>query len=45
MKINLIWLIGVTAWYFVVPNATLIEDVAVAIALSFLSVGLKKIIK
>ena len=45
MKINLIWLIGVTAWNFVVPKATPIEGIAVAIALSFLSVGLKKIIK
>ena len=45
MKIHLIWLIGVIAWNFGVPNATPIEDVIVAIVLSFLSIGLKKIIK
>ena len=45
MKIYLIWLIGVIIWNFAVPNATPIEDVVVAIALSFLSIGLKKIIK
>ena len=45
MKIYLIWLIGVITWNFAVPNATPIEDVVVAIALSFLSIGLKKIIK
>ena len=45
MKIYLIWLIGVTVWNFAVPDAAPIEDVVVAILLSFLSVGLKKIIK
>ena len=45
MKIYLIWLIGIIAWNFGVPNATPIEDVIVAIILSFLSIGLKKIIK
>ena len=45
MKIYLIWLIGVIAWNFGVPNALPIEDVIVAIILSFLSIGLKKIIK
>tara|TARA_B100000767_G_scaffold218967_1_gene206960 strand:- start:52 stop:189 length:138 start_codon:yes stop_codon:yes gene_type:complete len=45
MKIYLIWLIGVIAWNFNVPEATPIEDVIVAIILSFLSIGLKKIIK
>ena len=45
MKIYLIWLIVVIAWNFGVPNATPIEDVIVAIILSFLSIGLKKIIK
>ena len=45
MKIYLIWLIGVIAWNFGVPNALPIEDVIVAILLSFLSIGLKKIIK
>ena len=45
MKIYLIWLIGVIAWNFGVPGAEPIEDVIVAILLSFLSIGLKKIIK
>mgnify|MGYP001434393675 CR=1 FL=1 len=45
MRIYLIWLIAVITWNFAVPNAVPIEDVIVAIALSFLSIGLKKIIK
>jgi len=45
MKIYLIWLIAVFAWNFGVPNAAPIEDVIVTIVLSFLSIGLKKIIK
>tara|TARA_B100000767_G_C19532191_1_gene437091 strand:+ start:485 stop:622 length:138 start_codon:yes stop_codon:yes gene_type:complete len=45
VKIYLIWLIGVIAWNFGVPSATPIEDVIVAIILSFLSISLKKIIK
>ena len=45
MKIYLIWLIGVIAWNFGVPDAAPIEDVIVAIVLSFLSIGTKKIIK
>tara|TARA_B110000459_G_C16247244_1_gene331791 strand:+ start:391 stop:528 length:138 start_codon:yes stop_codon:yes gene_type:complete len=45
MKIYLIWLIGVICWNFAVPNAAPIEDIVIAILLSFLSVGLKKIIK
>jgi|TARA_B110000196_G_C20644391_1_gene430007 hypothetical protein len=45
MKIYLIWLIGVITWNFSVPNAAPIEDVIVTIILSFLSIGLKKIIK
>jgi hypothetical protein len=45
MKIYLIWLIGVIAWNFGVPDATPLADVIVAISLSFLSIGLKKIIK
>ena len=45
MKIYLIWLIGVIAWNFGVPVAKPIEDVILAILLSFLSIGLKKIIK
>jgi len=45
MKIYFIWLIGVIAWNFTIPNATPIEDIIVAILLSFMSIGLKKIIK
>jgi|TARA_B110000037_G_scaffold135323_1_gene153344 hypothetical protein len=45
MKIYIIWLIGVIAWNFGMPDAVPIEDVIVAIILSFLSIGLKKIIK
>ena len=45
MKIYSIWLIGVIAWNFTIPNATPIEDIIVAILLSFMSIGLKKIIK
>ena len=42
MKIYLIWLVGVVFWNYGVPQATPLEDVLVAIALSFLSIGLKK---
>ena len=45
MKIYIIWLIGVIIWNFGFPNATPIEDVIIAILLSFLSVGLKKWLK
>jgi hypothetical protein len=45
MVIYLIWLVGVVAWNFGVPEAGPIEDVLVAILLSFLSMGLKKYLK
>ena len=45
MKIYIIWVIGVIIWNFGFPNATPIEDVIIAILLSFLSVGLKKWLK
>jgi len=45
MKVYIVWLIGVILWNFTVPNAEPIEDVVMAIILSFLSIGLKKIIK
>ena len=45
MKIYLIWLIGVVIWNFGVPLATPLQDVLVAIALSFLSISLKKYLK
>ena len=45
MKVFFIWLIIVIIWNFGLPNASPIQDVIVAIILSYLSVGLKKIIK
>ena len=45
MKIYFIWLIGVVVWNFGFPKAQPIEDVIVAVILSFLSIGLKRIIK
>ena len=45
MKIYLIWLIGVILWNYGVPEATPLQDVLVAIALSFLTIGLKKYLK
>ena len=42
MIIYIIWLIGVILWNFGVPDASPLEDVLVAVALSFLSIGLKK---
>ena len=43
MKVYIIWLIGVITWNFGVPAARPIEDVLVAIILSFFVMGLKKI--
>ena len=45
MKVYIIWLIGVVMWNFGFPNALPVEDVIVAILLSFLSIGLKKYLK
>ena len=45
MKIYLIWLVGVIIWNYGVPQATPLEDVLVAIALSFLTIRLKKYLK
>ena len=45
MRVYIIWLIGVILWNFAVQNAAPIEDVIVAVLLSFLSIGLKKIFK
>tara|TARA_Y100000590_G_scaffold447529_1_gene582885 strand:+ start:84 stop:224 length:141 start_codon:yes stop_codon:yes gene_type:complete len=42
MKIYIIWLIGVILWNFGYPKATPLEDVIVAVLLSFISIGLKK---
>jgi hypothetical protein len=45
MKVYIIWLIGVILWNFGFPEARPIEDVLVAIILSFLSIGLNKYLK
>ena len=45
MKIYLIWLVGIIIWNYGVPQATPLEDVLVAIALSFLTISLKKYLK
>jgi len=45
MKVYIIWLLGVIAWNFLVPGAAPFEDVIVAVLLSFLSIGLKKVFK
>jgi len=45
MKVYIIWLLGVIIWNFLVPGAAPIEDVIVAVLLSFLSIGLKKVFK
>ena len=45
MKIYIIWLIGVVIWNFGFPKASPLEDVIVAILLSFLTIGLKKYLK
>ena len=41
-KVFTIWLFLVTLWNFGVPDASPLEDVLVAIVLSFLSIILKK---
>ena len=40
-----IWLIGVILWNFGFPDAAPLEDVLVAILLSFVSIILKKYLK
>ena len=45
MKVYIIWLLGVVLWNFGYPAAKPIEDVLAAIALSYLSVMLKKYLK
>jgi hypothetical protein len=45
MIVYIIWLISVILWNFGVPGATPIQDVVVAILLSFLSIILKKYLK
>tara|TARA_B100001996_G_C18404154_1_gene494152 strand:+ start:7 stop:150 length:144 start_codon:yes stop_codon:yes gene_type:complete len=45
MKIYLIWLAGVIIWNYGVPQATPLEDVLIAIVLSFVSIILKKYLR
>ena len=45
MKIYIIWLIGVILWNFGFPDAQPIEDVIMAIILSFVSMIIKKYFK
>jgi hypothetical protein len=45
MRIFIIWLIFVTAWNFGYPEASPLEDVIVAIILTFLNIILKKYFK
>jgi len=45
MKVFIIWLIGVILWNFGYPSASPIEDVVIAVILSFISMYLKKFIK
>ena len=45
MKVFIIWLIGVILWNFGYPSASPLEDVVVAVLLSFLSMYMKKFIK
>ena len=42
MKVYIIWIIGVIAWNFGVPDATPTEDVIIAIILAYQSSLLKK---
>ena len=45
MTIYIIWLISIALWNFGFPEATPMQDVLVAIVLSFLTMMLKKYIK
>ena len=42
MKIYILWLFGVVIWHFGVANAAPLEDVVVAVVLSFFSIVMKK---
>tara|TARA_Y100000590_G_C15244702_1_gene835227 strand:+ start:436 stop:576 length:141 start_codon:yes stop_codon:yes gene_type:complete len=42
MNVYIIWLIGVIIWNFGYPTANPLEDVVVAVVLSFISISLKK---
>jgi len=43
--VYIIWLVGVIMWNFGFPEAKPIEDVLIAIALSILTISLKKYLK
>jgi len=45
MKIFIIWLMLVIAWNFGYPEASPLEDVMIAIILSFFNIILKKYLK
>ncbi len=45
MNIFIIWLVMVIAWNFGYPEASPLEDVVVAVILSFLNIFLKKYLK
>tara|TARA_B100001758_G_C18014561_1_gene404822 strand:+ start:121 stop:258 length:138 start_codon:yes stop_codon:yes gene_type:complete len=45
MIVFFIWLFGVIAWNYGVPGATPLQDVILAVILSFISILLKKYIK
>ena len=45
MNVFVIWLVMVIAWNFGYPEASPLQDVIVAIILSFLSTFLKKLLK
>ena len=42
MKIYIVWLLGVIIWNYGFPSANPLEDVLVAVILSFFSIVLKK---
>tara|TARA_E500000331_G_C16864824_1_gene543538 strand:+ start:363 stop:503 length:141 start_codon:yes stop_codon:yes gene_type:complete len=45
MNVFVIWLVMIIAWNFGYPEASPLEDVIVAVILSFLNIGLKKYLK
>ena len=44
-KIYLIWLVGIIAWNYALPQASPLLDVLAAVVLSFVSFALKKYLK
>ena len=44
-KIYLIWLVGIIAWNYALPQASPFLDVLAAVILSFLNFALKKYLK